>query len=344
MGDDAMKSRTNALMAGAAVVGLSVLAAAAMPARAQTAPMVVKLSTPTLNDAQHEFMKRFGAAIDKDSGGRFKSEIYPASQLGPIPRQIEALQLGAIQMFVCPSEFYDGVDSRFSVVTAAGLFRDMEHADRTLKDAEFRKAFWQLGSNRGVRVSAMFLSGPTAINSRTPINRIEDVKGLKLRVLASPLQTKPIAYLGATAVPMALGDVLPALQQGAIDGVMSTLPVLSALRYYDAAKHITETNFSFTISQASISKVWFDKLPPDLQKIVADNAVAIGDQMQPFVGEFYLAQRKVWAEKGGTVIDLPAADKARTVTALTAISEEVVKEKPEMKAIWNIAVAAAKRS
>ena len=339
-----MTFRSKVLKAGAAATIVSALAGVPMQAAAQTPPMVVKLSTPTLNDAQHEFMKRFGAAIDKDSGGRFKSEIYPASQLGPIPRQIEALQLGAIQMFVCPAEFLDGVDSRFSVVTAAGLFKDMEHAAKTLRDAEFRTAFWQIGQNRGVRVSAMFLSGPTAINSRQPINKIEDVKGLKLRVLASPLQTKPIAYLGATAVPMALGDVLPALQQGAIDGVMSTLPVLSALRYYDAAKYITETNFSFTISQASISKVWFDKLPPDLQKIVADNAAAIGDQMQQFVGEFYQAQRKVWAEKGGTVIDLPAADKAKTIVALTAISEEVVKEKPEMKAIWDIAVAAAKRN
>ena len=338
-----MTSRTTALLAAVATLALSGISGAG-DAVAQTPPIVVKLSTPTLNDAQHEFMKRFGSAIEKDSGGRFKTEIYPASQLGPIPRQIEALQLGAIQMFVCPAEFLDGVDTRFSVVTAAGLFKDMEHAARSLQDSEFRKAFWQLGQNRGVRVSAMFLSGPTAINSRAPINKIEDVKGLKLRVLASPLQTKPIAYLGATAVPMALGDVLPALQQGAIDGVMSTLPVLSALRYYDAAKHITETNFSFTISQASISKVWFDKLAPDLQKIVADNALKLGDEMQPFVGEFYLAQRKVWAEKGGSVIDLPAADKAKTVTALTAISEEVVKEKPEMKAIWDIAVAAAKRS
>ena len=339
-----MTSRRNSLAVALIASMLGWSGAQAQTPATTPAPMIVKLSTPTLNDAQHEFMKRFAAAIEKDSGGRLKTEIYPASQLGPIPRQIEAVQLGAIQMFVCPAEFLDGVDSRFSIVAASGLFKDMEHAARTLKDEEFRKVFWQLGANRGIRVSAMFLSGPSAINSRTPINKIEDVKGMKLRVLASPLQTRPIAFLGGTAVPMALGDVLPALQQGTIDGVMSTLPVLSALRYYDAAKYITETNFSFTISQASISKVWFDKLPADLQKIVADNAMKLGDGMQPFVGEFYLAQRKVWAEKGGTVIDLPAADKAKTVVALTAITEEVVKEKPEMKAIWDVASAAAKRS
>ena len=340
-----MPSRIELLAVGMAVAAVSLAGiASTQQALAQTPPIVVKLGTATLNDAQHEYLKRYAAVIEKNSGGRLKPEIYPASQLGPIPRQIEATQLGAIQMFVCPSEFLDGVDSRFAVVAAAGLFKDMANAAKVLKDEEFRKAFWQLGANRGVRVSAMFMSGPTALNTRKPINKIEDVKGLKLRVSASPLQTRPIAHLGATAVPMALGDVLPALQQGTIDGVMSVLPVLSALRYYDAAKYITETNLSFTISQASISKVWFDKLPPDLQKIVADAALKLGDEMQPFVDEFYQQQRKVWVEKGGTLIELPEAERTKTITALTAVSEDVVKEKAEMKAIWDVALAAAKRN
>ena len=80
-------------------VAFAILAALALPpaACAQAASgLVMKLSTATVNDHQHEWMKRFAAAVEKDSGGRIKSEIYPASQLGSIPRQIEGTQFGSI--------------------------------------------------------------------------------------------------------------------------------------------------------------------------------------------------------------------------------------------------------
>ncbi len=67
---------------------------------------VMKLGTATINESQHEWCKRFVAMVEKDSGGRIKGEIYPASQLGAIPRQIEGVQFGAIQGYVGPPEFF----------------------------------------------------------------------------------------------------------------------------------------------------------------------------------------------------------------------------------------------
>ena len=77
---------------------------------------VMKLSTATINDTQHEWFKRFAAMIEKDSGGRIKAEIYPASQLGSIPRQIEGVQFGSIQGWMGPPEFLVGVDERFEAM------------------------------------------------------------------------------------------------------------------------------------------------------------------------------------------------------------------------------------
>ena len=100
------KSQTktrNVLLAtmGMALGGMAALLAPA-PAQAQAQPIVMKLSTATINDTQHEWLKRFGAMIQKDSGGRIKAEIYPASQLGSIPRQIEGVQFGSIQAWMRP--------------------------------------------------------------------------------------------------------------------------------------------------------------------------------------------------------------------------------------------------
>ena len=83
---------------GIAVAMAGFAALQASPAVAQgTAPITMKLSTATLNDTQHEWLKRFAAAVEKDSGGRIKGEVYPASQLGAIPRQIEGVQFASIQ-------------------------------------------------------------------------------------------------------------------------------------------------------------------------------------------------------------------------------------------------------
>jgi TRAP-type C4-dicarboxylate transport system substrate-binding protein len=313
-------------------------------ATASADPILMKLGTPTLNDGQHEFLKRLAAAVEKDSGGRIKGEVYPASQLGPIPREIEAVQLGAVQGFLSPAEFLEGVDSRFQVLSAPGLFKDMDHVGRAVKDPEFRQEYFKVGATRGLRVSAVFLSGPTAVNSRSPVHHIEDLKGMKLRVLASPMQMDPLKALGATPVPLPLGDVLPALQQGAIDGVLAVLPVLAAMHFYDSAKYITETNLSFAVSTFVLSKTWFDRLPPDLQKIVAEDSARIGDEMHPWVVDFYNAQRKVWSDAGGQVLTITSAERASTLASLVTVANRVVDAKPDVKVMYDILAGAAKRT
>src|ERR1700734_4256171 len=102
--------------AGAAALSLA-LALTFGAAQAQDKTYVMKVTLPTINDAPHQFAKDFAALVEKDSGGRIKGEIYPASQLGPIPREIEGVQFGAIQGYVGPPEFLVGVDARYEVMS-----------------------------------------------------------------------------------------------------------------------------------------------------------------------------------------------------------------------------------
>jgi TRAP-type C4-dicarboxylate transport system substrate-binding protein len=91
---------------------------------------VMKVTTPTINDAPHQVAKNYAAAVEKASGGRIRAEVYPASQLGAIPRQIEGVQFGAIQCAVIPPEFFVGVDERFEVMAAPGLVSSIEQGQR----------------------------------------------------------------------------------------------------------------------------------------------------------------------------------------------------------------------
>jgi TRAP-type C4-dicarboxylate transport system substrate-binding protein len=306
--------------------------------------MVMKLSTATLNDAQHEWMKRFGAKVEANSGGRIKAEIYPASQLGAIPRQIEGTQLGSIQAWIGPPEFLVGLDSRFEILSVPGVLQDDQQAIKILSDPEFSKAFLALGANKGLVGGSLFLTGPMAFASRTPIRTLADIRGKKVRVLASPFQTEQLARLGGTGVPLSLGDVLPALQQGTLDGAMGALPVFSALQYFDSAKYMTETGHAYIYSSAWFSKRWFDALPADLKTVVMEAAKKAGEEAVPWSIDFLGQQRKVWVDKGGEVIRLSAADHADLMQKMAPIGPDIVKTKPDVKPLWDQLLAAVKRS
>ncbi len=336
---DVIQSRT-ASAAGVCVVLLAVTFGAA---RADDKTYVMKLGIATINDAQHEWCKRFVAMVEKDSGGRIKGEIYPASQLGSIPREIEGVQFGAIQGYIGPPEFLVGVDSRFEVLSAPGLVTDMAHGIRVTGDSELQKMMFGLGAGKGIHGVALFVSQPSSIVARNPVRHLADLKGKKLRVLAADMQEEMVKRLGASPVAMTLGDVLPAIQQGAIDGAVLALTVDATMRYYDAAKYITQTNQPFIFSEAFLSKKWFDALPADLQRILDTDAGKAAAEVNPWQADFFVKQTEVWLQHG-EIINLPAEEQAEMMSSLELVGRDVAKRKPELAAAYEVFAAVAKRT
>ena len=122
------------------------------------------------------------------SGGRIKGQIYPASQLGSIPREIEGVQFGSIQVFVGPPEFLAGVDQRYEIVSSPGLVDNLAHEVRMVTDPELQKLMFSFGADKGIHGNALFIAQPSSVIDRTPIRHLADFKGKKLRVLASDMQ------------------------------------------------------------------------------------------------------------------------------------------------------------
>lgn len=318
--------------------------AAAQPARAQSGPVVMKVGTATLNDLQHEWYRRFAVDVEKRTLGRLKVEIYPASQLGAIPRMIEGVQFGTIQAWNGPPQFLSTIDSRFNVLSAPGVFTDHAHAHRTLQDAEFNKAFLELGVAKGVRGIGLYVTGPAGFAMRTPAQKLQDLEGKKIRVLAADMDRAQIKSLKASPVPMALGEVLPALQQGALDGVMSVLPVLSALRYYDAAKHFYATEQAMVTVITVVSQSWFEKLPADLQAAILKSGQQVSRDILAWSIEDYSKARTDWTKSGGTFHQITAQDRAALTQLVAPIGVEVSAKTPSDKAMFDFLVAAARRA
>lgn len=305
-------------------------------AQAQPAPIVMKMGTATINDTQHEWLKRFAATISTESKGRINVEIYPASQLGSIPRMIEQSQFGQAQGFIGPAEFLTGVDTRYQALGAPGLFSDNAHANRVIQDPEFNKAFLALGANKGLKGLGLFLSGPASFVTRQPVRKLADFQSLKLRVTASELQMEPIKAMKATPVPMSLGEVLLAFQQGTLDGVMGNAPVFEAFRYYGVAKYQLVTNQMMYVSNAVTSKVWFDKLPADLQAVIVAAADKTSKEIYDFSVQKMDSALETWRQNNGEVVSLPPDERKALFEMLRPLGASILSKKPEEKAMFEL--------
>ncbi len=302
--------------------------ASSIPAAA--ADFTMKFATATFNDAQHQYIKFYKEALEKASGGRIEVAIYPRSELGPIPRMIDGLQLGTVEAYLGPADFYVGVDPRFGVFSTPMLFKDKDHATATVLDPAINKAILELGIPKGIVGVGVFSTGSSNYAAKSPILRLSDFSGKKLRVNATAMEREKMRRLGATAVPLPLNEVLPSLQRGVIDGTMSGTAIFVAFKFNDAVKTITVTNDTMLVSFAAVSKLWLDKLPGDLQKAVIDTGFDMQAKTHAWEVEFSKGLDKTWTEMGGEIRPLPPEDLAKMAELLNSVGDDVSKDQPEV--------------
>lgn len=319
----------------------------AMPSRARAAddkPYVMKIALATVNDALHQFAKAYAAAVERNSGGRIKAEIYPESRLGSTQRQAEGVQFGAIQCLIVPPEFLAGVDERFELLSTPGLVTSITDGQRLAADAAVKQLMLGLGADKGLHGAALFMAAPSSVVAIKPIRHLGDFKGKRIRIFASQFQTEALRRLGAIPKPMTLGEVLPALQDNVLDGAVAATTVFVTMHYQDAAKYITETGQPAIFGIAELSKRWYNSLPKDLQEIVDEAASSEAATLNPWVVDFNAKARQAWLEGGGELITLPAEEQSAMLTALASVGEDLSNAKPELHAGYQIVTEAAQRN
>ena len=323
-----------------AALGLALVCAAAQPAAAQKR---IKIGSPTINDSIHFFMKQFKSKIEA-KGDKFKVALYPASQLGAIPRMIEGVQLGTIEMAAIPPAFLNGLDKRFGVLDAPNLLTGIEQGSKALNDPEFKKVFWGIGEPKGIKILAIACEIASDYATKKPIKTLADFKGLKIRIFGSPMERAVMDTLGATGVPMPLSEVLPALQRGVIDGNKAAITIFVAFKYYNVAKHIFRPKESMICPLKLASKRWFDALSKDEQQLVQDVATEANAATVKFSVGFAEKAYGIWKKNGGTITELSPEKQAEFRKMLAPIGEKVVAGDPAMKEVYDALKAASERS
>ena len=326
------------------MTALLILLGASPDARAADKPYVMKISLATLNDALHQFAKDYAAAVERDSAGRIKAEIYPNSQLGSTQRQVEGVQFGAIQCLIVPPEFLAGIDERFELLAAPGLVNSMANGQRVAADPAVKQLMLGLGANKGLDGVGLFMATPSSVISIKPIRHLDDFKSKKIRVFPSQFQREAMQRLGATPKPMSLGEVLPGLQDNVLDAAVSATTVFVTMHFQDAAKFVTETGQPAIFGIAELSKKWYDGLPPDLQEIMNKGASSESVAINAWVIDFNAKTRQEWIVGGGELISLPPDEQAAMLNALASVGEDVSMTKAELHAAYHIVTEAAQRN
>jgi TRAP-type C4-dicarboxylate transport system substrate-binding protein len=326
-----------------AVAASAALACLAPIAPASAADFVMKFGTATINETQHQFIKFYKEEVEKASGGRIEVQVYPASQLGPIPREIEGVQLGNIQGFIGPVDFFVGVDPRFGVFSAPLLFNGDANAEATIHDPAVEKAMFDLAAPKRMVGLATLSIGASDYGAKKPIITLADFAGKKLRINGTELERQKMAKLGATGVGMPLSEVMPALDQGTIDGTISGLSVFVALKMNDLIKVITITNDTYIIAMAVVSKPWLDTLPPDLQKVVLDAGVTTQATAQKWEVDFTRQLENDWKTLGGGIHMIPPGEVGRMKELLGPVADDATKDQPAVHDMLEMVRAAVAR-
>jgi TRAP-type transport system periplasmic protein len=143
---------------------------------------------------------------------------------------------------------------------------------------------------------------------------------------------------------MSLGDVLPAVQQGTIDGAISGITVFNAMHFQDAAKYVFQINQPGIFLMIEVSKKWFDALPKDLQDIIERDAAAASVGVNQPATALYVNSMKNWVATGGELTEMVADEQAAMIKTLESVGDDVAKTKPQLYDAYKLVTAAAQRT
>jgi tripartite ATP-independent transporter DctP family solute receptor len=267
-------------LAAGLALGMS-LAVAQAPAFAQQ-KTIIKFgwtSSTGETDPYAVGAREFKKAVEAGSKGRIEVQLFPNRQLGDEKPMIEGMRLGTVDAGAITNAVIAQIEPAFQLNDLPFLFESEAQAQKVLDGSVGQKLAAKL-DKKGVMLLGFFEGGfRSMINNVRPVEKPEDVRGVKYRVMQNPVYIGMFSSLGGNAVPMAWGETFTAVQQGTIDGLEIPLAVIDQNKYFEVTKYLSLTNHTYSAIGLVLSKRTFDRLPADLKKVVRDSgATAIKAQ------------------------------------------------------------------
>ena len=278
-----MKRRTVLTAAAAALLsaGLAAPSAIAQTKQVWKATDVHPLGYPTV-----EAVVQMGKKLEAATNGRLSIQMYPSMQLGGEKEMIEQAQLGALQIARISVGPMGPLVPEFNVFNLPFVFRDVKHMEKVI-DGEIGQELLTKLTNHPtaglVGLCYMNAGVRNVYNSKKPIEKVEDLKGLKIRMMGNPLFVDTMNSLGGNGVAMGFDQLINAMQTGVVDGAENNEPSYDSGQHYRYAKYYSKTGHLMIPEILVFSKKSFEALSKDDQALVMKLAK-----------EAQQEQRKLW--------------------------------------------------
>lgn len=230
--------------------------------------MTIKLGVVTKpGSAQNIVAEKFKESVEKQSDGKIEVKIFHSKSIGTETEILQQIQMNTIQMGVITAGPFDTFDPIVRVVNYPFLFKDNAQADQIL-DGPLGKEILQSLESAGFKGLCFSENGfRNLTNNRQPVKGPEDIKGLKIRVMASALHRAIWQALGANPTPMPW-PIYTELEQGVIDGQENPLWVLEVYKFYEVQKYMTLTRHVYSPHIDVASLAWWQTLDPKTQELL----------------------------------------------------------------------------
>ncbi len=308
-----------------AIALAATLAFTAFGFSASADPIVIKFSHVVAPDTpKGKGAEKFRELAEKYTNGAIKVEVYPNSQLYKDKEELEALQLGAVQM-LAPSlaKFGPLGVKEFEVFDLPYIFPD-KAALRKVTEGEIGKQLFAKLEDKGIKGLAYWDNGFKIMSANAPVNVPDDFLGLKMRIQSSKVLEAEMKALGAVPQVMAFSEVYQALQTGVVDGTENPPSNMYTQKMHEVQKYATISNHGYLGYAVIVNKKFWDELPADvrgnLEKALAE-ATTFANEIAQAENDKAMAAMK---ESGKTEFhELTAEERAQWIAALKPVHEEM---------------------
>ena len=282
------------------VLFASMLAGLMLSAGAHAAAYTLNVNSAlTAEDPLFKGLNSFKAEVEKRSAGQIEVKLFPSSTLGPDEDVLEQARAGAGVAVIVDGGRLAPFVKEFGVLGCPYLANDFAEMRKLVTSPMFNGWVEQLRNKSGHQVfSFNWYQGARHLLTNVPVTKPADLAGVRMRTPGAPVWLETVRGLGATPTPMPWAEVYSALQMKAIDAVEAQHPATYGARLFEVVKYITKTGHIQLITGMVGSKIWFDKLPADLKKIVLEEALKGGDVGSNATIDSLKNFEKMMSEKG----------------------------------------------
>ena len=265
-----MTKRPTLIKLAAALVSCAVLS---LPAMAEIREFKLKAGTTLPDDHPiTQGARKFAELVEAKSGKKIQIRVYGSASLGNEMQMQSALQGGTQDFSIATTTTLVGMVKEYSVLDMPYMFRTPAEVDAVLDGTIGKQLFSLLEPKGFVGLNYMEQGFRDTTNSRRPITKWEDFKGLKIRVQPSAFYVDMFNALGANAVPMTINEVYTAMETKAIDGHENSLAAVNSNRFQEVQKYLSLTGHSYNAVALLMSKKTWDRMNDDEHKLITQAA------------------------------------------------------------------------